>query len=397
MRGIAVLVLIAVVVIPAFAGKPPVTQLVTIAQLEQAIASARGGSDGAAAKQLSEMRLTQRLSNARWAQLEEQLPGRQSREELLVLADEAAFLDLPAEDKLADPAPDGDTQTAILARTAAYVKDTMTELPSFSAQRSVTRFEGTATLLGRDLQDDLGTRVGAELLKSPSAQNWECADAPRLPTHRLDAIERASLPVIYRRGHALHAFTAGGEFACTEHGINTSDEFSEVHVLVPLVVGGGKAVWSHWESSAEGRLAVFRFSASVNYTATVTADERRVDLRGEIAVNPKDGALVRMVEIRRWEQNSIACEFDTAVEFGAVALSGKRLLLPVHRVAMFMTPILKAPTWDRTVESYYRKFHLEKSPLQEYLSDVHFGEYRPYNSPGEAAETASKALATSRR
>jgi hypothetical protein len=315
---------------------------------------------------------------------------------LLVIADESAFLDLPVEDRIDDPEPDAAAQAAMLARTATYFKDIMQEWPNFSALREVTRFEGTATLLATGLQDDLGTRMGAALLRSPAAPNWECPRAPRLPTHRLDVIERATLPVIYRRGHALHAFSPGGEFACMQHGVNTSDEFSEMHLLVPLVTGGHKAAWSHWEDSAEGKIAVFRFSAAVSYTGSVGDEEPIVNLTGEMGVNPRDGSVLRLVEIRRWDRNQAAREYDTAVEFGAVALGGMRLLLPARRVAMFQTPILK-PASDSAVDGYYKKFHLEKSPLQEYLNDVRFGEYRMVVQPVDAAATTGAAVATNRR
>jgi hypothetical protein len=397
MRRIAVLVLVAGVALPAAWSKPPVTQLITVAQLEQLMASTHGSPDGTAAKELSGVRLSQRLSNTRLAKLNLLARGKQSREQLLVLADESQFMVLPSEDTIPDPVPDGDAQKTMLARTVAYFKQTMQEWPSFSALRAVTRFEGTATLLAGGLQDDLGTRMGAQLLRSPAAPNWECPGPPRLPTRRLDVIERATLQVIYRRGHALHAFSPGGEFACAQHGVNTSDEFGEMQILVPLVAREGKAVWSHWEESSEGKIAVFRFSASVTYAGSGPDEERLVDLSGELGLNPRDGSIVRLVEMRRWEHQSVMREYDTAVEFGAIALEGMRLLLPVRRVAMFQTPILKPPTWDATIEGYYRKFHLEKSPLQEYLNDVTFGEYRPFTGPQDGAGSAAASVAANRR
>jgi hypothetical protein len=393
MRRIAVLVLVASSAFLAVWAKPPVTQLITVAQLEQVMASGHGGSDGSLAKELSGLRLTERLSNARLTRLEQGAPGKQSREQLLVVADESAFLELPAEDRIADPAPNAAAQATMLGRTAAYFKDTMQEWPNFSAIRAVIRFEGTDTLMAGGLQDDLGTHMGAAMLRSPAAPNWECPGTPRLPSRRLDVIERATLPVIYRRGHALHAFSPGGEFACAQHGVNTADEFSEMYILIPLVTSGGKTVWSHWEESPDGKIAVFRFSAAVNYTGSGADEERSVDLTGELGVNPKDGSVMRLVEVRRWEHDSVSREYDSAVEFGAIAMAGMRLLLPMRRVAMFMTPILKPATLNSTIEGYYRKFHLDKSPLQEYLNDVRFGEYRA----AVQAPEAGGAMATNRR
>jgi hypothetical protein len=394
MRRMIVLVLLPAFAFSAFAVKPAVTELVSVAQLEQALASAQGASDGAVAKQLAQMRLTERLTDDRLAHLYGTLPGHQSREQLLVLADESAFRELPSEDRLPTSAPDPAAQTEILARTAAYVKDQIGQWPSFSALRSTTRFEGTATVLASGLQDDLGTPVGARLLRSPSAPNWECPGTHRLPSRRLDPIERVTVPVIYRRGHALHSFSGGGEFSCSHNGVNTSDEFGEILILVPLIAGDGKAEWSHWEAGAEGPLAVFKFMASVHFSVSVVSEESTaVELEGELAVDPKDGSVRRLTEVRRWQRNSYPREYDTAVEFGPIAMGGVRLLLPIRRVAMFLTPILK-PASDNRIEGYYRKFHLEKSPLQEYLNDVRFGEYRAYSSPeSHGGSTADVRLA----
>ena len=391
MRRIAVLVLVAGVAFPAAWGKPPVTKRVTVAQFAQLVAAMRGESDGSAAKQISGMRLTERLDNEHWTQLDARMPGKQSREQLLVLADESAFLQLPESDRLPDPAPGADAQADLLAHAAAYVRDKTEEWPSFSTLRSVTRFEGTDTLIAMTLQDDLGTRMGSAMLRAPTAPNWECPGSARLPSRRLDVIERATLPVIYRRGHEVHAFSTGGEFACTQRGVNTADEFRELHVLIPLVAGKGKTMWSHWEESAEGKIAVFRYVADVNYGGDTNEPLLLMNLSGEIGVNPTDGSIVRLVEIRRWGRGWTTREYDSAVEFGAVAIGRSRLLLPLRRVAMFQTPILKPAEWDSTMEKYYRKSHLEKSPLQEYLNDVRYREYRLYASAGEGAAAGSVA------
>jgi len=382
MRRLALLVLAPAIAFPAFAAKPAVTQLVTVAQLESALASSRGNSDGALAKQLSEMRLTQRLSEMNRARLEAELPGRQAREQLEVLADESAFLQLPRGDMLPDPVPDAVTQTAMLTRASAYLKDDMARWPNFTAQREITRFEGTATVIAPGLRDDLETAVGMRMLRSPAAENWECPGEPRLPSRRVDPIERRSVQMLYRRGHSVRAMSTGGEFACAKSGVNTSDDMEEMLLLMPLVLHGGKAVWGHWEQGAWGRLAVFRFAASVNYASTAGQEGRMVEVEGEMAVDPEDGGIVRLAQIRRWEVNDYPREYDTVVEFGPVAMSGTRFLLPSRRVAMFLTPILKPRNWNEEMEKIYRKFHLDESPQQEYLNDVRLAGYRAYEPAG---------------
>jgi hypothetical protein len=81
---------------PAFAEKRDATQMVTVEQLEQALATVHGVRDGKLAKQISYMKLTQRLSDAKLALLQKELPGPQALLALVALADESQILHLPA-------------------------------------------------------------------------------------------------------------------------------------------------------------------------------------------------------------------------------------------------------------------------------------------------------------
>ena len=90
MLNVAVL-LLTFATLPASAYEPA-----TIAQLEQMLATARGKSDKALAKQLGDLELTERLSTSRLTKLQASAPGEKSRQALLVLSDVSAFHDLPA-------------------------------------------------------------------------------------------------------------------------------------------------------------------------------------------------------------------------------------------------------------------------------------------------------------
>jgi hypothetical protein len=229
------------------------------------------------------------------------------------------------------------------------------------------------------------------MLRSPAAENWECPGEARLPTRRVDPIERRSVQMLYRRGHSVHVVSTGGEFACAKAGVNTADDLGEMVLLMPLVLRGEKAVWGHWEQGAWGRLAVFRFAASVKYASSAGQEGRVVGVEGEMAVDPTDGGLVRLAQIRRWQVDGYPREYDTVAEFGPVAIGGKRYLLPARRVAMFLTPILKQRSWNDEVENVYRKFHLDESPEQEYLNDVRFTGFRAYEPGGGTPGTTLAA------
>src|SRR5580658_6442884 len=100
MRKLALLWLLAGVALPAVAARN-----ITVEQLEQVLAAVHGKADAKVAQQLSGLELTERLSAARLSRWEADLPGPESRQSLVLLADVAAFLDPPAAEIPATPAP----------------------------------------------------------------------------------------------------------------------------------------------------------------------------------------------------------------------------------------------------------------------------------------------------
>jgi hypothetical protein len=70
-------------------------QLVTVERLKQVLAADKD-DDTVLSQHLSYLKLTERLSSANLAALENNLPGAQSRLALTALTDESAFLNLPA-------------------------------------------------------------------------------------------------------------------------------------------------------------------------------------------------------------------------------------------------------------------------------------------------------------
>jgi hypothetical protein len=92
-RKWAILFTLACTAVPALGAKR-----ITVAQLEQTLVSVHAEPDAKVASQLSNLELTERLSAARLARLEADLPGEKARQELMILADASAFLNLPATD-----------------------------------------------------------------------------------------------------------------------------------------------------------------------------------------------------------------------------------------------------------------------------------------------------------
>lgn len=131
--------------LPAWASKP-----VTRGQLDQLLTSAHGRTDADMARQIADLRLTERLSPARLAAMQSQLPGDKSRQALLALADESAFLAPSAAEILPKAAPDLPEQRRMLGLVVAYVGKTIPQLPNFLATRVTAHFADTPLVQAPD-------------------------------------------------------------------------------------------------------------------------------------------------------------------------------------------------------------------------------------------------------
>ena len=142
MRSLVLLLLLAGTAASAFAGKR-----VTVAQLEQEVTALQGKPDAKAARQLSDLQLTERLSAARFAGLQTESPGPKARQALVILADMSAFLNLPPAEVPQTPAPDLPTQRRILTQAISFVTRTVRQLPNFSASRVTTALRASRARL----------------------------------------------------------------------------------------------------------------------------------------------------------------------------------------------------------------------------------------------------------
>ncbi|MGA8727491.1 MAG: hypothetical protein WB608_01980 [Terracidiphilus sp.] len=105
MREWVLLMFLAGVTPPAVAENAVPPAKVTVDQLEQALAASHGQTDADVAKQLMNMKLTERLNTAKLQHLEADLPGSKAQEALMALADSSAFLDPPPAESPPPPRP----------------------------------------------------------------------------------------------------------------------------------------------------------------------------------------------------------------------------------------------------------------------------------------------------
>jgi hypothetical protein len=141
MPKLFLLLLLAGIALPVLAEKDAAVSKVTVAQLEQTLAATRGKPDADVAKQLSGLELTERMNSAKLARWKAAMPGDKAREQLLILADSAAFLAPPIAEIPAYPTPDPAATRQMLTQVVNYVNTTARQLPNFIAERGTTGFE----------------------------------------------------------------------------------------------------------------------------------------------------------------------------------------------------------------------------------------------------------------
>ena len=349
---------------------------VTVAQLEQAVATAHGAPDAKLAEQLSGLELTERLSASRFARLKADLPGEKARQALTVLADAAEFLNLPAAEIPSTAAPDLAAQRQIMSLVVSYTTKSVHALPNFFATRETTRFEDRP-------QVEFGY----------------------LPLHVVGSTSRT---VVYRDGQEMMDNSAeqGQKSGSAEQGMVSWGEFGPILSTVLLDAAQNKLAWSHWEKGANGPIAVFGFDvpdAKSHYrvefccTAGTTGDSlsasdaasspltggsyrdakgsltapgvlrEQAGYHGELTVDPATGVILRISIEADLPLSQKLTRAAVLVEYGSVEIGGKSFICPKRSVALSLMRYAHATTGAHSI--------LDHDPLKTFVNDVAFEQY----------------------
>jgi hypothetical protein len=375
MRSFAILFLLVASFLPAAAEKFIHTQMVTVDQLQQFLSAAHGVKDSELAKQIYDMRLTERLSEEKRSIFQKDLPGPKSQQALAAIADESEFLDLPPAEVPSQPAPTQAEQDAILARAVDYVTNTVHRLPDLSATRMTTGFAGTTMSI------------------PPMAHNSIPELALVRNDERLAPAVKSKLVVLYRNGRDTYADNwqrVTIECDLSNPVLPIGGEFGEILAAIPEVVAQGHVTWSHWERYGELLLAVFHYSAIFPFQDDLKCPHAakpptgNFEYYGEIAVNPDDGSILRITRSDRgiydWfgtgrpemeEQRRLA-------GYGSVEIGGKTYICPTIAVFIGLGPALHLQAAYR--KSFDRRFHLSEDPEWENVEDMTFVQYHLFRS-----------------
>lgn len=347
---------------PVFYDQPEVAaQSLTVSQLEEWLDKARGGKDGETAERLSALALTERMSSARLAFWKAQMPGDKSRAALVALADDAAFLDPPAEKIPADATPDIETQKAMLARVIDYLNETVPRLPDFFARRT-THSYGEPTK-----KDD---------------ETWKTATGNRA----LQPENTSVATVLYRNGsEQVDAEKLKVKLHKDEDSMSTKGIFGPILSTVLLDAARSELTWSRWGEGQEGKRAVFRFvvpkeksNYAVSFCCLTDMDaasgfEQFTGYHGEMTIDPASGAILRLAVQADLMPRSPLMRADILVEYGPVAIGGQTYVCPLRSVAITRKrTVMALHEWGETLRVF--------GPFITLLSDTAFDDYHKFGS-----------------
>jgi hypothetical protein len=364
MRSLALFLLLVGTAASAFEVKR-----VTVAQLEQEVNALQGKPDAKAAGQLADLQLTERLSAARFAQLQTQIPGSNARQGLLILADTSAFLNLPRAEVPQAPAPDLSTQHRILTQTIHYVARTVRQLPNFSASRVTTRFED---------MPQAGMQGETALITYS-----------HLPFHLAGV---TNSPVVFRDGQEVIGVAAKSKKnEPAMNGLTTKGEFGPILFTVLLDIAHSTVKWDHWEQTSDKMLAVFAFSVpreQSHYQVGACClpndpshpSQQDSGYHGQIAVDPVTGTVFRIVVQADLKPADPISRADILVEYGPVEIGGRSYICPVRSVAILVDNTVPTPTAQSLRTPRLPPAITGKLHTQTQVDDVAFTQYHLFRA-----------------
>lgn len=296
----------------------------SVAQLEHVVQAVRKIPDSEAARRLSGLVLTERLTGPALSSLESRLPGAKARQMLSALAYASTFLNLPVSEVPRIAPPDANQQRQIVARAVEYLRNTIPKLPNLFASRTTVHYEYAPQKSEHPAAADFSSRY------------W-----------RLGKTYHAV--VLYRDGKEIVQSARGKELGPRtqeqEEGLLVFGVFGPVLSVVLTDAGPSELTWSRWEPGAAGPLAVFRvavlksrshFKTGYHLTAEGTTKiiYQRSGYHGEIAIDPTSGTIYSLALMADPDPSTPILRSDVMVQYGPVEIAGRTYICPVRSVSL---------------------------------------------------------------
>lgn len=354
---------------------------VTASELDKSLSASAGMTDQQFAQQLSALQLTERLNSASLPHRMSQLPGEKSRQALLILADQSAFLNPPPAEILPNSPPDPSAAHQMLAQVVNYVNTTLRQLPNLIAIRKTTRFED---------------RPQEDVLEATGTTSYSY-----LPLH---LVSTSSATITYRDRKefidetALHALQQGQHGS----GLITSGEFGAVLETVLGDALKGTITWARWERSDGAPLAVFHYTVpgdKSHYRAkfccvfggfsndglpNMQMFDERTSYHGEITFDPANGVIYRMTLQTEMPPGQLVSNAGMIVEYSPVEIGGKTFTCPSKSISILAAHTTQPQHGMQSKASY-------KGPVKTFLNDLEFQSYRRFGSEAHILTTGNEA------
>jgi len=366
LRWIFIPVLLATMAFPSWAAKR-----MTVAQLEQMLGEERAAHklDIEIARKLGEIELAERLTDVTLGRLNQQFSsGSPPAMALLLLADRSAFLAPPANELPATPAPDAATQQNLLEAAKRFAVETLPHLPNLLATRTTFSFDDSPQEVtkGGYLQ-----RTGLHLIGSSKAE------------------------VSVRNERENPSTRTGTGSSPAQGGLVSWGEFGSALLVILSDSNQGKTMWSHWEQTPAGVVAVFQYEvpktashyeidtpveqiqpnggsnrwARTGGMAAMTVSSRTAMVRskpgyqGFLWLDPATGTILRVTLVADLKGNPIIERGAILVEYGPVPIAGKSVICPVRSLAISSAPAtvdttLKGAATEWLNENLFTGYHM---------------------------------------
>jgi len=231
----------------------------SVAQLENWLSEAKAKQkpDAELGRKIGGMELSERHTQATLDRLTKNLAlGTQATQALQLLADQSAFLDLPADESPAIAVPSEVDQQRMLDAMRDYVARTLSFLPNLLATRATKLFDDSPRAL---TENGWPMRVGLHLIETSTGEISISGARETLSAAARDAPQE----------HAKDGLTSWGEFG-------------PMLAMVLADTAGRPITWSHWEHSSAGTIATFSYSVprSSSHFAVTGVREQRASATG---------------------------------------------------------------------------------------------------------------------
>jgi hypothetical protein len=347
MPKFALLFLFAAIALPAFPSKP-----VSVEQLEKILETTKGESDRKVAHELDSLQLTVRINATDLARLQTTLPGKRSRQALMLLADSAEFFSLPPGSAAVGDKPPMTAQSRMLSLAIDYIANTLHQLPNLYATRLTASYFEEQPL-------------------SNAVQNAHWVYPP------MHQVASTTETVLYRDGHEVVEYPNAKRqpYTPSSHGLVTKGVFGPILNTVMVDAVHGKITWGRWEQFENGRRAVFHYSVprelshyDVDFCcfdthAAGSREFQRVSgYHGEMTLDAETGTVLRLTIIADMAPEDEVVTSEIMVDYSPVEIGGRSVTCPLRSVSISAARISDTGTRQTLLNDVsFSRYHLFRS------------------------------------